>query len=424
MPEEFLHYIWLHQLFDNHNLISTTNERIEIITPGSLNTDSGPDFENARIKIDKTIWAGNIEIHTDSSNWGKHKHHTNQAYNNVILHIVSSYSKPAITEDGKVIPTVVLPIDSKLIDNYNYLKTSSNKIACSEELDCIDSFTWNNWLDRMGSERLEDKTDIILGLLKQNNNNWEESFYIILAKSFGFKTNALPFEMMARLTPLKLLAKYSSQLFQLEALLFGQSGLLDATCTDDYAQQLLKEYNYLKKIHSLKPVDKYLWKFMRLRPSNFPTIRMAQFASLIHNSNRLFSKILDARNITELQALINCTPNKYWENHYSFGKESAKAKKVLGKSSINSLLINTVIPFIFIYGKARIKQEYCALAIEFLEQLPAEKNSILTNWSGFNVNAKNSFQSQALIQLFNTYCIKKNCLYCHIGNTIIKTRLS
>lgn len=422
MTEDFLHYIWQHQLLNKENLFSVNNERIELISPGTHNTDAGPDFSNSRIKINDTIWAGNIEIHTDSANWKAHKHHTDKAYNNVILHVVSKYTQPAFNANGNEIPTFELIISDDIKGNYQKLKASTAAIPCSPELNIVNSFTLKMWLDRLCIERLEDKTEIIKTLLKQNNNNWEESFYLILAKSFGFKTNALPFEMLARLTPFKLIEKYSSKLHQLESLLFGQAGFLEVETNDTYSEALSKEYRYLSKIHKLKPIEKHLWKFLRLRPSNFPIIRIAQFAALINNSSRLFSKILDAKDIKTLQKLLSCKVSDYWKTHYTFGKTSNFQDKKIGITAINGLLINTIIPFLFIYGKERGLDEVCARAINFLELLPNEKNSIITKWIDNKVIATNAAQSQALIQLYNNYCTEKNCLYCQIGNSIIQHR--
>jgi hypothetical protein len=422
MTEQFLQYIWQHQLFEKENMLSVQKEKVEIITPGVYNTNAGPDFLNARIKLNDTIWAGNIEIHTDSALWQTHGHHRNKAYNNVILHVVLNYSIPATTTDNREIPTIELKIDETLVRNYQSLVFSESSIPCSEGLHLADSFIWKMWLDRLCIERLESKTDQIKGLLDQNKGNWEESFYIILAKSFGFKTNALPFEMLARLTPLKVISKYSNNLTQLEALLFGQAGFLNEMPEDQYTESLKKEYQYLKKVHNLKPVEKHLWKFLRLRPSNFPTIRIAQFAGLIHRSSRLFSKILEAENINTLHNLLKCHVSEYWNTHYTFGTTSKLQKKNLGKLAINGLLINTIVPFMFIYGKDRGMEEVSSRAIDFLELLPPEKNTIVSQWNNHNVIAKNAAQSQALIELLNIYCNEKNCLYCQVGNTIIQHR--
>lgn len=423
MSEEFLQYLWQHQLIDKSELKTTDAQKLEIISPGTLNTNAGPDFENARLKIDGTIWAGNVEVHANSADWEQHKHHTNKAYNNVVLHVVANYKKPVFTESGISIPTYVLKFDERLFEKYEELKRTNKKIACSDDLNVVDSFIWKNWLDRLAVERLEGKTELIKGALAQNNNNWEESFYVVLSRSFGFKTNALPFEMLARLTPLKLVTKYRTNLMQLEALLFGQAGLLEEKPLDSYMEKLTNEYNYLRKIHSLKNVEKHLWKFMRLRPSNFPTIRIAEFTALIHQSSHLFSKIMETDDVKQLRALFECVPSKYWLRHYNFGKESTEKNKSLGKASVDSLLINTVIPFIFIYGQQRAGQEVSQRAIDFLEQLAAEKNSIITLWNNCDIKAANAFESQALIQLHNVYCIQKNCLYCHIGNAVIKQSL-
>lgn len=423
MSEEFLQYVWQHQLFDTKKLLTTENEKVEIISAGTLNTNAGPDFENARIRIDNTIWAGNIEIHTNSVNWKKHNHQNDQAYNNVILHVVSDYSAQAISADGRNIPTLIIEADKNLVSNYSELKSSTHKISCANSIELVDSFTWSNWLDRLATERLEEKTEDIKQVLSTTNNNWEESFYVLLAKSFGFKTNQLPFEMLARATPLKIVSKYHSSHMQLEALLFGQAGFLNETDGDEYYLNLRKEYHYLQKIHQLKPIETHLWKFMRLRPANFPTIRIAQFASRIHQSNRLFSKILEAEDIQTLKNLLSAGTSKYWETHYTFNKLSKASQKTLGKQSIYSLLINTIIPFIFIYGKERMQSQISTRAFKYLEELPGESNAIINTWNQLNIKSSCSLESQALIQLYNKYCNEKNCLYCHVGNVILTKQL-
>jgi hypothetical protein len=419
MSEEFLQYIWQHQLFENDQLFSVDNKRLEIISCGVLNTDAGPDFTNARIKIEETIWAGNIEIHTDSKNWKLHQHDTNQVYNNVILHVVDTYSSPAFNSKGDEIPTLEIKPTPHLLKNFNRIKYSENSIPCSEKINVVDAFTIKMWLDSLCIERLENKTAQIEELLDQNKNNWEESFYFQLLKSFGFKTNSLPFEMLARATPLKIVSKYSNNLFQTEALLFGQAGLLEDNFTDTYPQSLQSEYRYFQKVHKLTPIEGHLWKFMRLRPGNFPTIRLAQLAYLIHRSKRLFSKVMKAASAKDLHELFSSKTSKYWNTHYTFEGPSVTKKKAIGKIAINGLLINTVIPFIFIYGKRNSLSRFCTRAVDFLEELPAESNKIIALWKELEIRPKNAGQSQALIELTNNYCSEKNCLYCQIGNKII-----
>ncbi len=424
MTEDFLHYVWKHQLFKKEHLITDQNEKVEIILPGTHNTDAGPDFTNARIKLGSTIWAGNIEIHIDSASWIQHKHNKDQAYDNVILHIVYRNNGISKTTKNRIVPTLEIEIDKEIIKKYSTLKYSSDTIACKSELSLIDNSTLNIWFETLRIERLKQKAIPIIEQLNTNKGHWEECFYTTLATTFGMKTNALPFELLTKSTPLKLINKYHHNLFQLEALLFGQSGFLETPLKDTYHTKLRTEYLYLKKIHNLTPIKKHLWKFLRLRPANFPTIRLAQFASLINKSDHLFSKIIETESITKIQELLNCSTSIYWTNHYNFTKESSYSEKRLGISTINSIIINTIIPFIFIYGKERHMPQLSEKALEFQEQLPAEKNKITQLWKNQNKKILNSSQSQAIIQLIKNYCSEKNCLYCQIGNAIIQKRIN
>lgn len=422
MKEDFLHYIWSHELFHKTG-IAISGEKIEIISPGTKNTDAGPDFYNARIKIDNTIWAGNVEIHTDSSNWINHKHNKDSAYDNVILHVVQNFTKESFRSNGEMIPTLEIKYDKNLFEKYEKLVSSNKNIPCDSEIKLVNPMQINMWIESLGIERLEQKTQFIDSLLKTTKNNWEETFYIVLARSFGFNTNALPFELLAKTTPLKVLSKYRNNLFQLEALLFGQAGFLSKTgIEDEYYCKLQNEYQHFKNTYKLKPIKEYLWKFLRLRPSNFPTIRIAQFAWLIHQTNNLFSKILETGSIQQLSELFDCKAGEYWDTHYNFTTVSKYKIKVLGKYAVDSILINTIIPFLFIFGQKRNIESLQDKAIAFLENLPAEKNAIIRKWSELNILPENSLQSQALIYLTKNYCNQKNCVYCQIGSEIIRAK--
>lgn len=421
MKEEFLHYIWKQELFEKQ-LIADTGEEIVVISTGMHNHDSGPDFINARIKISNTIWAGNVEIHTHSENWIKHKHHLDPAYNNVILHIVFANGVKCFRQNGQQIPTAKLKFNTKLYKNYAKILKSTNRIPCANDLHLVEVFTVKLWMDTLSIDRIESKTKQICLALSLTNNNWEEAFFHILARNFGFKTNALPFELLAKSIPIKILAKYSRNIHQLEALLFGQAGFLNDNIDCEYHQHLKKEFNYLRTVHNLTPMERYIWKFLRLRPSNFPTIRIAQFAALINNSRHLFSKIVDSENIKDLRGLFNCSASEYWNEHYNFKNKTPKKEKKLGKAAIDGILINTIIPFIFYYGKSRMKPELVDNAIGLLNKIPVERNAILKEWKELGIVAKNAAESQALIQLTNNYCILKNCLYCQLGNEIIRKK--
>ncbi len=420
MKEEFLHYIWKYNLYTNSVLETTNKERIVILNPGMHNYDSGPDFFNAKIKINDTIWVGNVEIHINSSDWHKHNHHKDEAYDNVILQVVYKHDKDIARTNGEIIPSFEITFDPNLLTNYESLICRETWIPCHDNVKQVDSFTIYNWLDALAIERLEEKSERINQLLELTHHSWEESFYILIARNFGFKLNSEPFEQLAKSLPLNCLAKHKDNLFQIEALLFGQAGFLDDDSGDTYYEDLNKEYLYLKKKFNLKSIDKHLWKFLRSRPVNFPTIRIAQFAKLIYNSSSLFSKILEAQEIKDYYHLFGVEIADYWENHYLFNKESIHKSKNLGKSAIDILLINTVIPFIFYYGKSKGLYDVQERAIALLENIKAEKNRMISRWIGLGIIPKNAFETQALIHLKNRYCNHKKCLYCQIGNSIIR----
>jgi hypothetical protein len=421
MKEDFLHHLWKFKLYNRHNLKTTDGETVEVINTGQHNSDAGPDFFNAKVKVGNTLWAGNVEIHLKSSDWKKHSHHLDGAYKNVILHVVHEYDEPVTTEDGNEIVTLELKerFNPKLYKNYLQLLESKEWISCENKINTVDKLTFDSWLERLLVERLERKTDNILQSLKLNKNSWEETFYHQLAKNFGFNLNSLPFEMLAKSLPLSYLGKHKSNLMQIEALLFGQAGLLNKKFKDDYPNQLKKEYEFLKRKFSLQSMDGSQWKFLRLRPSNFPTIRIAQFAQLIHKSSHLFSKILETDKHDQIKKLFEASVSDYWLTHYTFDKSSARRKKNLGETAMQIILINTVVPFLFAYGKQKQSEVYEERALAFLGKIEAEKNSIIKHWKTLGIDSDNAGQAQALIQLKNEYCSKKNCLNCAIGNKII-----
>ncbi len=424
MPEEFLQYIWESRLFAVENLKTTEDNGLEILNQGKRNTDSGPDFFNAKIKIDDTIWAGNIEIHKKASDWQKHKHHTDKAYDSVILHVVETNDQQIFRSNGEAIPTLVLNYPTFLENNYRNLLDAQTWIACQNQFHKIDPILLQLGFNRLMIERLEDKTEEIIIRLQQNNNDWNETFYQMLARMFGFKVNAIPFELLAKSLPIQILAKHKNNLFQLEALLFGNSGLLNNQLLGDtYYLRLRDEYSFLYKKYKLHALESHLWKFMRLRPVNFPTVRISQLAHLIHRSNGLFSKMIELEKIDELKDLLKVKASEYWDTHYNFNKTSKKTGvKELGENSTHLLIINVVIPFLFVYGEKQNKPQLKNRALEFLEQLPAENNSILNKWRELGIQAHSAFESQALLQLKNCYCEPKKCLNCHIGVKLVSAQ--
>lgn len=424
MKEDFLHYLWRLKRFDFNNLQTTEGEAIQIQNSGEHNHHSGPDFLNARIKIGNTLWAGNVEIHLKSSDWLLHKHQNDRAYDNVILHVVLEDDRPIFRATGERLPCLELKkrVPPKLSKIYLKLLNNEYWIPCQHHFFEVGEMTKNLCLDRLLVDRLEEKTEAIKRSLSQNRNNWEETFYQILARNFGVKVNAEPFELLAKSLPLLILAKHKNNLFQIEALLFGQAGLLENEFEEAYPTRLKTEYLFLKKKHSLSPIATEGWRFLRLRPANFPTIRIAQFATLIFQSLHLFSKILDARNRDEIEKLFEVKLSDYWLTHYVFDKKSVKRNKTLGKNTVHLLLINTIVPFLFLYGKMKGEESIKDKALKLLEEVPPERNSTISKWNELGMLPKSAYQTQALLQLKNNYCKHKQCLNCSIGDSILKER--
>ena len=422
MKEDLLHYVWRLKKFALDELKTTDQESIAIHQFGQHNHHAGPDFLNARISIGDTEWAGNVEMHLKSSDWINHKHSEDPAYNNVVLHIVYEEDVPIIRPStGEKIPCLELKrrIPPKIQSQYLRLLHNEKRIPCEGALDAVPSFTWKLWMERLAIERLEEKLAPIQQAMEQTQNNREEVFYRFLAKNFGMKVNAEPFERLARATPLLILAKHKGNLFQIEALLFGQAGMLNNDFKDDYPNRLKKEYQFLKNKYKLTPIHLSEWKRLRLRPANFPTIRIAQFAQLIHISQRLFSRVLWVQKLKEINELFNVGVSEYWKTHYLFDKESKFRNKNLGPSAVKLITINTIIPFLFHYGKEKQEDTFKDKALMLFNSIKPESNQIISTWKELGISPDNASQSQALLQLRNKYCDHKKCLECMIGNAII-----
>ena len=419
--EDFLHYLWKYKLFTSLNLTTTDKEPIEIISSGIQNFDGGPDFFNSKVKIGDTVWAGNVEIHIRSSDWIKHQHQNDKAYDNVVLHVVYQHDKEINNQTGQLIPTLQLKeiIDKKLVTNYEKLITSKGWIPCEKQIKQVNSVTITNWKERLVVERLERKSTEIIGTLKLNKNDWEETFYQYLFKYFGLKVNALPFQMLASKTTLKVINKHN-KLIEIEALLYGQAGFLEDELEDDYFLSLKKEYQFLSSKFSLEPFDRSTWKLLRLRPANFPTIRIAQLAHLLHKNPRLFSKLLEVEKVKDIQDILSVKASTYWDAHYQFGfLSSKKAEKKVGTLLINTLIINAIVPVIFVYSKIKQDEELNDKVFLWLSEIKSENNSIIKNWSQLGLKSSNAMDSQSLIELKNSYCSQKKCLNCSIGNNLL-----
>lgn len=422
-PEDFFHYLWKFSLLNKQDYKTVSGESIEIISVGLHNMNAGPDFENAQIKIAETLWAGNVEIHIRSSDWNRHQHQFDPAYENVILHVVYIHDQPIYRTDGTEIPVFEVKdlIPKEIALNYSNLMAEMAWIPCEKYTSNLDTFILKNCLSRVLIERLEEKSMQVNELLKEFKGSWNDAFYIMLARNFGFKTNALPFEMLARSLPQQLIAKYKDRPNQLEALVFGQAGFLNEMFAETYPNMIMQEYRFLKKKHGLRSIDKYLWKYMRLRPRNFPSLRLAQFAALLMNSNHLFSKIKDEDNIKKLTKLFKEIPiNIYWNTHYRFGAKCRHSSSHLGDEAINNILINTIAVFLFAFGLFHNEKEQINKSVNILEKIIAEDNGIIKRFIKMNWIPENAAQSQALIQLKKTYCDQKKCLSCGIGIKILQ----
>ncbi len=421
MNESFLHFIWKHQLFISEKLLTETGQKVSVLSPGYQNFDAGPDFFNARIRIAQTTWAGNVEIHWKASDWNTHQHDSDSAYDNVILHVVKENDLVVYNSKKDVVECMCLQYADDLEENYSSLLKSTGWIPCAADIHRVDLLSLQIWYHSLMVERLQQKTEEIIQRLELSKNDWNESFYQFLAKNFGFKINALPFELLAKAVPLSVLAKHKNNLFQIEALLFGSAGLLHSELIgDDYFLALRNEYDFLARKYKLKMIEAHLWKFLRLRPVNFPTIRIAQFAKLIYQSSALFSQITEMTSLEDIRKLFAIEPSDYWRTHYRFNKESKEQAKLFGESSFQNVVINTIVPFLFVFGEFQHRENLKNRALEYLEQVPAEKNSILKRWLDLGVSAGSAFDSQALIQLKNNYCNGKKCLNCPVGIKLIK----
>lgn len=421
MQEDFLHYIWKYKKLNVSQLKTTTDEALTLVNVGQHNQNAGPDFFNAQLKIGKQLWAGNVEVHIKSSDWYLHNHETDSAYDNVILHVVYEHDTDIFRNDNTPIPTLQLKnyINKDLLNSYYNLFSNRHQwINCENDFPSIQEFTLNNWLESLYVERLERKTKTIETLLQTSKNNWEAVLFKLLAKNFGLKVNGDAFWSLANSFDFTIIRKLQSNPLQLEALLFGQADLLNTEIEDTYVVQLTKEYRFIKQKFSLQNEHVVPMHFFRLRPPNFPTIRLSQLAMLYHNQPNLFSKIITANTIEDLYLLFDSNTSTYWNTHYTFGKVSKASNKTLTKSFIDLLLINTILPLKFCYLKSQGKMESEAI-LNIAQRITSEKNSIVNAFNSLKQVSQSALQSQALLQLKTEYCDKNRCLHCAIGNTLI-----
>lgn len=422
MYEDFLHYLWKTKKIAADEFLTTDGRKISILNYGSHNHDSGPDFFSGKIKLNDTIWAGNIEMHLKTSDWVRHGHSDDKAYENVILHVVYEDDSYNVKDEKlKRIPTLELKgkIPKIYLDKYMGLIHSGEDIACSQLIHKVDPAKINFWKYDLAIQRLHSKTEYISQILKNKNNDWEGTLYVVLARYFGAKVNTEPFETLAGSLPLSIISKNKNNSTAVEALIFGQAGMLEAQYDDPYYIELKSEYNFLRKKYQLEPIDAVAWKFNRMRPINFPTVRLAQFAALLQSKDKLFSHLLEAETPIKVREEIKSIPHSYWQTHYRFGVESKSLPKGISEGFIDLIIINTVAPILFLYGRHYNEQKFIDRSIQLLENIKPEINAITKQWKSLGVKIENAMESQALIHLKTNYCNHLRCMSCKIGAEIV-----
>lgn len=419
--ENLLQFIWNYKLLKPVELKTVNENVVKIIHPGELNTDSGPDFFNSKIRLGPLTLAGNVEIHVRSGDWIKHGHQNDPSYNNIILHVVYEYDKPVMQNEHYNVEILELKnyIEKDILHKYEHLVSSEKELPCSHQIKKVNSIKLNSWLERMLIERLEIKTQYIKHLFEVSQNDYAQTLYILLSRNLGFKTNSEPFEVLARHLPLSVLLKHKENRFQLEALLYGTGGFLEDVFEDKYLKLLQNEFEFLKHKYLLKPMAKNIWKFLRLRPANFPTVRLWQFAAIIHKSHEIFSNPIRFADVNVLYRAFSIQPNGYWAKHYKLNGSDVKTVPALGKSSCENIINNTIAPFLFFYGKQNAKENHMETALRCFDKIPFEANHKTKLFSDADLEFNTAGQSQALLNLYDNYCKKKLCLKCGIAAGIL-----
>lgn len=425
--EKLLHYVWQHKLYAATPLVADSGEAVEILDPGLHNHDAGPDFFNAKVRIGGVLWVGNVELHRHSSDWFRHRHHEDEAYDNVVLHVVSHIDKRISTSAGREVPQVEIAVPDHIHNSYAELLAEEAYPPCYRVIPHIAPPAVRGWMSALTVERLEEKTCRIETLLRQAGGDWEQAAFATLARNFGFGVNSETFERWALSLPLSAAGKHRDNEFQLEALFFGQAGLLadDAVSPerkDDYFCRLQSEYSFLAHKFGLTPLPAKSWRFLRMRPQNFPHVRLSQLVRLYHRGAVNLSAIIGAADTAALRTLLTTEATDYWQSHYCFGEESTHSRKVLQASSIDLLLINTVAPLVFAYGRNRYDDSLCERAFALLEETKAERNYITRSWEKAGLQVQSAADSQALIQLRKHYCDRRDCLRCRFGAEYLRSR--
>lgn len=421
--EHLLQYAWKHKLFPLKPLQTTTGESVEVIDPGLHNRNAGPDFFNAKLKIDDTMWVGNVEIHSRSSDWMRHGHDRDSNYDSVILHVAETVDTDIFRTNGELIPQLVFTCPESVRRHYDELRRADSYPCCHPVLPALSRLTIHGWLTALQTERLQQKATLIGERLTRYNNHWEDVFFITLARGYGFGVNGDCFERWACTLPFRALDKHRDDIRQIEAFFFGQAGLLESATDDgdDYYSDLQKEYRHLQRKFSLtRSSEAGDWRFLRMRPDNFPTIRLAQLAWIYQTRTALFSRLMEAKTTDEVHELLATRTSAYWEFHYVFGKPSPRKEKTMGKRSIDLLIINVVVPLLYAYGRHKANDELCDRALRFLELLKPEDNHVTHSWAIAGLPVTSAADSQALMQLQREYCEKRKCLFCRFGYEYIR----
>ncbi|MDY5562806.1 MAG: DUF2851 family protein [Sodaliphilus sp.] len=419
--EKLMQYVWKHRLWRSEDMVTNTGKKVRVVDPGLLNTDAGPDFFNAKIEIDGHMWVGNVEMHYRATDWKRHHHDSDKAYDSVILHVVAKDDAPVRRTNGELIPQLVLEVSPQFNADYASLVGATIEVPCATKIKQVPHLTIVEWVEGLAFERLHGKVERIHQLLDSFNGSWEDVCYVTLARNFGFGINNDAFERLARRTPLRLLGKHSDSVLQIEALLFGQAGMLDAQKPgmDSYYNQLCTEYAFLSNKFQLTPMEKESWKLFRIRPQKFPYRRIAMLAQFIEGGFRMMNRILEAEGEKEMRALFEVELSGYWTKHYTFGKPNERATATLSRSSTDIILINTVAPLLYAYGELTGNYEMTDKAIKLLEDLRAESNSIVSHFVAYGIDCPDGLTSQALVQLKREYCDARKCIYCKIGHHLL-----
>ena len=430
--EQLLHYVWKHKLYPLKELKTSDGQQVEVIDPGLHNRNAGSDFFNAKIRIGTTMWVGNVEIHDKASDWYQHGHDKDSHYDNVVLHVAGLLDTEVMKSNGQYVPQMLLSVPDDVMQHYDELQKTDEYPPCYKVIPDLSSLIIHSWMAALQTERLEQKTEAIRKRAEMCNGSWEDAYFVTLARNYGFGINGDVFEQWAYNMPLSAVAHHRDDLFQIEAIFMGQAGLLELDSIPEYYQKealndgyfakLRNEYQYLAHKFSMKPIDFKLWRFLRLRPQNFPHIRISQLANLYYQQKAGLSQLVECDTLDELKSVLSSQVTPYWETHYTFGSTSSKNEKHLSYGSLNLLMINTAIPMLFAYGRHTTKEVLCDRAFDFLEQIKAENNYIIRMWQQVGLPVKTAGDSQALIQLKKEYCDKKDCLRCRFGYEYLKRR--